>query len=104
MSVKGGDLMQNKYIKLTNMKSVRVGRGITALRQRVNLSRKQLADKVKIEESFLTRLEEGYVSEFDVSILEKLANVLVGMRGKPTPEDLVNLFLYVPKEEPTLMI
>jgi transcriptional regulator with XRE-family HTH domain len=96
--------MQNKYIKLTNMKSVRMGKNITTLRNRNGLSIKQLAEKAKIEEFFLTRLEEGYESEFDASILERLANVLVGMRGKPTPEDLVNVFLDVPPEEPTLMI
>ncbi len=91
-------------IKLTNMKSTRVGRGIAKYRVRNQLTQKQLAEKLQIDESFLVRIEEGYEPEIDYGIFRNLAGILVGTRGKPSPEDLINIFLNVPEETPSLLI
>ena len=97
--------MKNILIKLTNMKPVRFGKGLTDRRQRANLSQKQLAEKVEIDVTYLARLEEGYVSEIESTTLEKLARALsLSMRGKPSYDDLVNLFLYVPIDERPFLI
>ena len=77
------------------MKAVRVGKGIKELRQRSNLSIKQLAGKCGLIESYLNRLEEGCELEVESKTLEKIAQAVgVNMRGTPTYEELVNLFLY----------
>ena len=97
--------MRKMLIKLTNMKSVRFGKGLTKRRKMANLSQKQLANEVGITETYLNRLEEGYVSEFESTTLEKLVRALsLSMRGKPSYDDLVNLFLYVPTDEHPLLL
>lgn len=97
--------MRNTLIKLRNMKAVRFGRGLTEWRKRANLSQNQLADKMGIDVTFLVRIEEGYVSEFESAILENMARALnLNMRGKPSYDDLVNLFLDVPTDERPLLI
>lgn len=100
--------MKNIIIRLRNMKAVRLGKGIEESRQIAKLSRKQLAEKVGITESDLCRLEEGYVSDLDNGTIEVLENIaqVVGLckRGKPTVEELVNLFLYLPKDDRPILI
>ena len=88
-------MMKNMVIKFTNMKAVRVGKGVRELRQQASLLPKQLAATVGITESHLYSLEEGYVSEVQSKTLEDIAEAVgVRMRGTSTYDDLVNLFLY----------
>jgi len=98
--------MKNVLIRLTNMKKVRLGRGIAEFRQRVNLSQRQLAEKVGVTEPYLSRLEEGCVDEFESATLEKIALALgVCKRGTLTSyEQLVDLFLDVSKDERPMLI
>ena len=92
--------MKNIVIKFTNMKAVRVGKGIKEFRQRCNLLPKQLAEKVGITESYLCRLEEGYAPEVESATLENIAQALrVCERGTLTYEQLINLFLDVTKKD-----
>ena len=92
--------MRNTMIRFKNMKAVRVGKGIKELRQRSNLSPRQLADKCGLTQSYLNRLEEGYELEVEFVTLENIARVLrVCERGKLTPEQLVDYFMNVTKED-----
>ena len=87
--------MRNIVIRLRNMKAVRIGQSIKELRQQSSLSTKQLADKCRITESYLNRLEEGCELEVESTTLEKIAQAVgVCKRGAYTYEELVNLFLY----------
>lgn len=96
---------KKRIIKFTNTKAVRVGKGIKALRHRYNLSRKQLADKVGIADSYLCRLEEGCEPEVYRETLEDIAEAVgVCKRGMLTNEQLINLFLYANKCEPPRLI
>jgi len=79
------------------MKSVRFGKGLIERRQKACLSQKQLATEVGVPETYLNRLEEGYVSEFEGELLIKITRALgISMRGTPNLDDLINQFLYVP--------
>ncbi len=97
--------MKNTIIRFTNMKAVRFGNGIKELRQRRKLLPKQLAEKVGIDDNYLQRLEEGYVPEVDFETLENIARALgVCERGKLTPEQLINYFMDVTKEDQQPML
>lgn len=98
--------MKNVLIRLTNMKKVRLGRNITELRQRANLSQGQLAEKVGVTEPYLSRLEEGCVNGLESAMLEKIASALgVCKRGTLTSyEQLVNLLLDIYKDERPMLI
>jgi len=97
--------MKNVVIRFRNMKAVRVGKGIRKLRQQSNLSPKQLADKCGITESCLNRLEDGCELEVESATLEKIAQALgVCGRGTLSYEQLVDLFLYVAKDERVTLI
>jgi len=92
--------LRNTLIRLTNMKSVRFGKGLFERRQIACLSQKQLATEVGVTETYLHRLEEGYVSEFEGELLIKIARSLgISMRGTPNLDDLINQFLYVPTND-----
>jgi DNA-binding Xre family transcriptional regulator len=93
-------MMKNLRIRFKNMKAVRVGKGIAVRRERVNLSLLQLSEKSGVSESKLRRLEEGCEPEVESEDLERITTAL-GMRsrGKPSIEDLVNFFLFVPENE-----
>ena len=91
--------MKNTVIRFRNMKAVRVGKGIKELRRRSNLSAKQLADKCRITESHLNRLEDGCELEVELVTLENIAEAVgVYWRGTLTPEEVINQFLDVGKE------
>lgn len=97
--------MKNRTIRLRNMKAARLGKGVEERRQLANLSRKQLAEKVGIDEGYLCRLEEGYILELESVTLENIAQAVgVCGRGTLTYEQLVNLFLYVPKDDRPILI
>ena len=98
--------MRNTVIRFRNMKAVRVGkRNKERRRQQSHLSSKQLADKCGITESYLNRLEEGCELEVESATLEKIAQALgVCGRGTLSYEQLVDLFLYVAKDERVTLI
>lgn len=93
---------KKRVIKFTNTKQVRVGKGIKALRNQINMSLEQLAEEVGISMHDLDRLEEGYEPEVERWILESIARtVRVCKRGnKLTDEKLVDIFLYAGSEVP----
>lgn len=99
--------MSEMAIKFTNMKSVRVGRGLRARREYAGRSLEQFSREVGITESYLRRLEEGCEPEVLGKVLVKAAQVL-GMRGRGREtamvEQAVNFFLYVPSPEPQTLI
>lgn len=81
------------------MKAVRVGQGIKGRRQQCQMQADELAKKADIDESKLYRLEEGYEPEVAFVTLLNIARALgICMRGTPSPEQLINQFLYVTKE------
>jgi len=99
-------IRKKKIIKFTNTKALRVGKGIKTLRERVNLSLKQLADEVGITQSYLNLLEEGHELEIEGEILKNIAQALGVCKRGPmlTDEQLVNLFLYANKCDPPTLL
>ena len=93
---------KKRVIKFTNTKAIRVGKGIKLLRERFNLSPKQLAEKTRVTENYLNLVEEGHEPEIERGILETIAQAVgFGKRGNAfTDEQLVNLFLYASTCEP----
>jgi len=93
---------KKRIIKFTNTKAVRVGKGIRALRNRINMSLERLAEVVGISRHYLNRLEEGYEPEVERWILESIAQtVRVCKRGnKLTDDKLVDIFLCAASEAP----
>lgn len=97
---------KKRVIKFTNTKMGRAGKGIETLRERANLSRKQLADEVGISENYLTLLEEGHELEVQREVFENIAQTVgVCKRGNAlSDEQLINLFLYANKCDPPRLI
>jgi len=88
------------------MQAIRVGKGITTLRNRSNMSLQKLSDLVGIDMEYLIRLEEGCEPKVERCILEKIAQAVgVHKRGSSLTNDkLLDIFLYAGTSGPPKLL
>ncbi len=58
------------------MTSKEIGSRIVAAREDAGLTRKELADKVQVAASTITRYEKGSISKIKIPVIESIASVL----------------------------
>jgi transcriptional regulator with XRE-family HTH domain len=89
------DKVSSKIVFI-NQEGPRVGNGIKIYRDRLNMTPLQLANRVEIDVSYLTDLENGYALEVNRTVLERIIG-LVGVNkryNRLTDDRLLDLFMF----------
>lgn len=63
-------------MKNEDISNVEVGKRITAARERAEMSKKELAEKVQVAESTIGRYEKGTINKIKIPIIKSIANAL----------------------------